>query len=171
VVGPSAVVLPVVSIYALGRLMLGEVEGAELCFVVKHVKIFIFGVVVDQISQYFFFIMSERTKISIGALLDGVGVMEAEILFVFHLMVVLLDGGVGIGAVVAIGAFLLLLNVRTHFRRKGHVPPSVFGRMIVDTMLVVVVLCDVAGINLENVQIEMLSRPTSTFTFEAVLNW
>ena len=151
--------------------MLGEVKGAELCFVVKHVKIFIFSVVVDQISQYFFLIVSERTKISIGALLDSVGVVEAEILLVFHLMVMLLDGGVGIGAAITIWTFLLLLDVRTHFRRKGHVPSSVFGRMIVDTVLVVVVLCDVARVDLENVQIEMLSRPTSTFTFEAVLNW
>ena len=45
--GPS-VILPVVGIDAFGRFMFGEIEGAELGFVVEHVEILILGVVVDQ---------------------------------------------------------------------------------------------------------------------------
>lgn len=47
-VWPPPVVLPVVSVDALGRIVFGQVERAELCLVEEHVEIFIFGVVVDE---------------------------------------------------------------------------------------------------------------------------
>ena len=44
----SSVILPVMGVYAFRRFMFCEIEGAELGFVVEHVKILILSVVVDQ---------------------------------------------------------------------------------------------------------------------------
>ena len=44
----SSVILPVMGVYAFRRFMFGEIERAELGFVVEHVEILILGVVVDQ---------------------------------------------------------------------------------------------------------------------------
>jgi hypothetical protein len=47
-VGLATVVLPVMGVDALGGIVFGEVERTELSFVVEHVEIIIFRVVVNQ---------------------------------------------------------------------------------------------------------------------------
>eukprot|EP00178_Gracilaria_changii_P014269 TRINITY_DN40345_c0_g1_i1.p1 TRINITY_DN40345_c0_g1~~TRINITY_DN40345_c0_g1_i1.p1 ORF type:complete len:151 (+),score=3.28 TRINITY_DN40345_c0_g1_i1:69-455(+) len=86
----SSIVLPVVGVDALRRFVFSEVEGTELGFIVEHVEIFVFFVVVNQVGKNFLFIMGKRTKITIGALIDSVWVMEAKVFFVLVLMVMLL---------------------------------------------------------------------------------
>jgi len=88
--GPS-VVLPVVGVYAFGGFVFGEVEGAELCFIVEHVEIFIFGVVVDQFGEDLFLVVGVGAEVAVGTLVDRVGVVEAEVFLVFLLVVVLFD--------------------------------------------------------------------------------
>ena len=44
----SSIILPVMGVYAFGRFMFGEIEGAKFSFVVEHVEILILGIVVDQ---------------------------------------------------------------------------------------------------------------------------
>jgi len=83
VVGSTPVILPVVSVDAFGRFMFGKVERTELGFVIKHVEIFIFSVIMNQVGKNFLLIMSEGAKISICTLFNRVRVVEAKIFFVF----------------------------------------------------------------------------------------
>lgn len=71
--------------------MLGEIEGAKCSFIVEHVEILILGVVVDQSCQYLFLIVSIGAEVSIRTLIDSIGIVEAEIFFVFLLVVVLFN--------------------------------------------------------------------------------
>ena len=57
-IGSAAVVLPVMCIDAFGGFMFGEVEGTEFSFIVEHVEILVFGVVVDEVGQDLFLVMS-----------------------------------------------------------------------------------------------------------------
>lgn len=59
----SAIVLPVMSINTLILFMFGEVQDTKLCFVVKHVEVFIFDIVVNQFRLDLFFTMSVSTKL------------------------------------------------------------------------------------------------------------
>lgn len=47
----ASIVLPIVGVHAFSLIVLSKVEGTPLCFVVEHVEIIIFCVVVDEIEK------------------------------------------------------------------------------------------------------------------------
>jgi len=63
----------------------------------------------------------------------------------------LLNRRVSIGAVISLGTFLSLFDVVTHFRSNSHISSSVFCRVVVDAMLMIVILGDVTGADFENI--------------------
>ena len=89
--------------------------------------------------------MGVGAEISIRALIDGVRIVETEIFLIFLLMIVLLHGRVRVGAAVAFRAFLFLFDVLAKLGVVDPVPPSIFGRVVVDAVFVVVIFGDVAG--------------------------
>ena len=54
-------------IYALIFFVFGQVEDTELSFVVKHVKIFIFNVIMDQLCLNFLLTMSISAELPVWA--------------------------------------------------------------------------------------------------------
>lgn len=171
VVGLPPVVLPVVGVDALRRVVLDEVEGAEFGFIVEHEEVFVLCVVVDECAQDFFLVVGIGTKVSVGALADLVGVVEAEILLVFLVVVVFFHEGVGVAAALSLGTLLLLLYVGTHFWGvEVAVAASVFVGVVVDAVFVVVGFGDVAGVQFEDFQVEVLGRAEGTLTMGATAN-
>jgi len=78
---------------------------------------------------------------------------------------------VGVGAAVSFWAFLLLLQVLAELGVVDAVSPSVFGGVVVYAVFVVVVFGDVAGGDLEEVEVEVLNGRRGTFTAEGLWNW
>ena len=87
----SSIVLPVVGIDTFGGFMFGEVEWTELGFIVKHVEIFIFCVVMDEIDQDLFLVMGIGAERTIGALFYGVRIVKTKIFLVFLFMIMFLN--------------------------------------------------------------------------------
>lgn len=84
----------------------------------------------------------------------------------------LLNEGVRVLAGVPLRAFLLIFDRGAHLSGvEVAVPSTVLGVVVVDAVLVVVVLGYVAGVDLEELEVEMLSQYFSTFITRAVLNW
>lgn len=67
---------------ALGLIVLSQIEGAELRLVVKHVKIVILCVVVDQRRQDLLFTVGVRAEISIRTVGCAMRVVRAELFLV-----------------------------------------------------------------------------------------
>ena len=63
----SSVVLPVVSIHTFVFFVFSEVKNAKFSLVVKHVKVFVFDVIVDQFGLEFLFAMGVGTKLFVRA--------------------------------------------------------------------------------------------------------
>lgn len=59
--------------------------------------------------------MCVGAKVTIGALIDTVWIVKAEIFLVFLIAVVLFHERMRIEAAVSIGAFLILLYIAAHF--------------------------------------------------------
>lgn len=89
-VGLASIVLPVMGVNAFGWVVFSEVEGTEHSFVVKHVEIIVLCVVVDKCGQDLFFAMGVGAEVLVGTFVDVVGVVVAEIFFIFLEAVVLL---------------------------------------------------------------------------------
>lgn len=82
-----------------------------------------------------------------------------------------LNKGMKILTAISIRAFLILFDELAHLRFFiVYFSFSVFGIMVVHAMLVVVVFRDVAGVNLENGEIEMLNKIRFTLTVGVIWN-
>ena len=93
----------------------------------------------DECDQNLLLTVGIGTVISIGAFMDAVRKMRAKLLFVFLIIVMLLNKGVSIEASVAFWAFLILLSKGTHFSMiVVSIPFSVLGIVVIDTMFIVV---------------------------------
>ncbi len=55
--------MPVVCIYTFVLFVFGKVQYAEFSLVVKHVKVFVFDIIVDQFGLKLLFAMSVGTKL------------------------------------------------------------------------------------------------------------
>ena len=147
VIGLSSVVLPVMSIDTLWRVMFCEIERTEFSFIIKHVKILVFSIIMDEGGQNFLLGVCIGTKISIGTLIDRVGIVKTEIFFVFLIAIVFLDKGMSIDTVFSIWTFLFPLDIMTHLCSiKVAITLSIFSVMIIYTVFVVVIFCNVARI-------------------------
>lgn len=83
--------------------------------------------------------------------------MAAEPFLIAVLPIQLLDTRMRLEAVVSIGALLLSLNVGAYIARiVATVPFSILSIVIVHAQLVIVGLCDVAGVHFECLEVEML---------------
>ena len=143
----SSVVLPVVGVYTLWRIVFSQVKRTELSFIVKHVKILVFSIIVDESWQNFFFGMCIGTKITIGAFVNGVWIVKAEIFFIFLIAIVFLDKGMSIDTIFSIRTFLFFLDILTHLSSiKVAITLSIFRIMVIYTVLVVMILCNVTRI-------------------------
>jgi len=80
-----------VGINALVLFMFSQVQDTELGLVVKHVKILVFDVIVDQLCLNFFLAMGIRAELSIRAFRYGIGPMGAETFAVVLGVVLFLD--------------------------------------------------------------------------------
>lgn len=69
-------------IYALGLVVLRQIEGTKLSLIVKHVKIVILRVIMDQRRQYLLLTVCIRAKISIRTVGSAMRVVRAKLLLV-----------------------------------------------------------------------------------------
>lgn len=115
--------------------------------------------------------MGVGAEVAVGALVDTVWIVEAEIFLVFLVAVVFLDEGVGGEAALAFGALLVVLYIAAHFSGvEVAVAPAVFGGVVVDAVFVVVIFGDIAGVDFEDIEVEVLNEARGTLTVGAVLN-
>ena len=87
-----------------------QVEGTPHRLVVEDVEVRIEDIVVDQFYLYFVLVMCKRTEISILAVCDLVRVLGTELALVLVLSVQLLDGVVGILALIPLNTVSLSVN-------------------------------------------------------------
>ena len=97
-----SIILKVMGIHTFWFIMLGEIERAELGFIVEHVEIGIILIIMNQIDPYLFFTVCKWTEISILAFLYIIWVMRTEFFFVTLILVELLNSRMGILAVLPI---------------------------------------------------------------------
>lgn len=74
-------------IYTQGFIMFSEIEGAELCFVVEHIKILVKFIVMNQLGAYLFLTVSKRTKIRVLTFVDIIGVMGTKLLLISLILI------------------------------------------------------------------------------------
>jgi hypothetical protein len=161
-----------VGVDALGLIVLGEVEGAELGLVVEHVEVIVLDVVVDERGEYFLLVVGVGAVVPVEAVSSTVRVVRAELLLVLLVVVVLLHEGVGEEAGIAVGALLVLLDEAAHLGVvEVAVSLSILGVVVVHAVLVVVGLGDVAGGDLERLEVEMLREEGRTLTMGTTWNW
>jgi hypothetical protein len=106
----------------------------------------------DEDGEDFLLVVSIGAKVAVGAIIDAVGEMGAELLLVLLVVVVLLHEGVGEQAGVAIRAFLVLLDETAHLDVVEVAEPlPVFAVVVVDAVFMVVGFGDVAGGDFEDI--------------------
>lgn len=87
-----------------------QVEGTPHRLVVEDVEVRIEDIVVDQFYLYFVLVMCKRAEISVLAVCDLVRVLGTELALVLVLSVQLLDGVVGILALIPLNTVSLSVN-------------------------------------------------------------
>ena len=90
--------------------MCRQVEGTPHRLVVEDVEVRIEDIVVDQFYLYFVLVMCKRAEISVLAVCDLVRVLGTELALVLVLSVQLLDGVVGILALIPLNTVSLSVN-------------------------------------------------------------
>jgi hypothetical protein len=160
-----------VRVDALGFVVLCKVEGAKLSFVVEHVEVVIFEVVVDECGHDLLLVVRIRAEIGIGAIPGAMREVRAELFLVFLVVVVLLHEGMRVEAGIPLGALLVLFDEGAHLSVEVAVAVAVLGVVVVHAVFVVVRLGDVAGGHFEDIQVEVLRGGDVTFTMGAVWNW
>lgn len=92
-------------------------------------------------------------------------VVRAKLFLVFLQTVMLLNEGVSVDAVIAIRAFLLLLDEGTHFGViKVPISFSIFSVVVIGAVFVIVRLGDVTGRDFEEIEVEVLHEEDLTLT-------
>lgn len=67
--------------------VLRQVKRAKLCFVMKHIEIFVELEIVDKLCPYFFFAVSERAKLPVLTLLYVVWIVRTELFFICLILI------------------------------------------------------------------------------------
>ena len=86
--------------------MLSEVEGTKLSFVVKHIKIFVILVVVNQLYSDFIFTVRKRTVFSILTLFNVGREVRTKLFLICLILVKLLNARMRISTLIAFGTLL-----------------------------------------------------------------
>lgn len=150
----STVILPIMSVNALRFIMLSQIEWAELSFIVKHIEILIFLIIVDQISLNFLFRVSKWAVIPIRTCLNAVGEMTAKPFLIAILTIELFNTRVRFSAGISIWALLLNFDVRAKIAGVViSVSFAILCVVVVHAVFVVMSFGDVAWVQLEDVQI------------------
>lgn len=93
----------------------------------------------DECDQNLFLTMGVGTVISIGAFMNAVREMRAEMLLVFLIAVMLLNEGVCVETSVAFWTFFVLFNEVAHLSMiEVPIPFPILGIVVIDTMFMVV---------------------------------
>lgn len=168
----AAIILPIMRIYTLGLIMFGQIEGTELSLIVKHVKIVILSVVVDQRRQDLLLTVGIGAEISIGTVGCAMRVMRAKLFLVLLQTVMLLNEGVSVDAAIAIRTLLFLLHEGAHLGViKIPIAFPILGVVVIGTVFVIVRLGDVAWRDFEEIEVEMLHEDDVTLTVGVGWNW
>jgi|ETNmetMinimDraft_30_1059905.scaffolds.fasta_scaffold10281_1 hypothetical protein len=121
--------------------MSGQVKWASNCFVMKHVKICIKGIIVNQLDFYILLRVCEWAVLSIFTVCYGVWIMRAKFSLVFVGSVKLLHSVMCVFTVISLATLLLVFVVFAHlYFTVVSFADSVLVVVVVRTLFVVVEL-------------------------------
>lgn len=154
------------SINTQSFIMLSEIERTELCFIMKHVKVFIEFIVMNQLNANFILTMSERTKFFIFTFINISRKMRTKLFFISLILVKLLNSRVRISALISSRTFITPTNKLTHIVRiEIPIPFPIFSIVIIYTSLMLVLFGIGTRIGLKIVDIQILHYKRCTLTY------
>lgn len=152
-----SIILPIMRIYTLIFFMFSQVKDTKLCFVIKHVKVLILKIVMNQFGLDLFLTMSICTELFIWTFRDRIWPMCTKTFTIILWMILFLDWWMSLCTLVTRWTFLPLFYVWTHISWiEISRSTTILFIMIIDAQLMIMFDSDIAWRDFEYIKIQLL---------------
>ena len=151
------IILPIMCIYTLIFFVFCQIKNTEFRFIIKHIKVLILKIVVNQFGLYLLLTVSVGTKLFVRTLRDRIRPMCTKTFSIILWVVLLFNWWMSLCTLVAWWTLLSLFNVWTHISWV-EIPWSatIFLIMIIDAQFMIVFDRYITRCDFEYVEIELL---------------
>ena len=142
------------SINAFIFLMFCKIKDTELSFIIEHIKVLIFNIIMNKFRQYLLFTMCIGTKLSIRTVWYWIRPMCAETFSIRLRVILFFYRRMTIHTIISWWTFLPFLNKWTHISWiEISYSSSIFLIMIIYAHFMIMLDCNIARIDFKNIKI------------------